>query len=185
LNTRATAPNKPPDTYVEPVRHGFNAGQRQRWGITRMKRIRALASAIAGLILAAGCDRTVVVDRPPAQVVQAAESLAPWSNPPRYKTTEVALGQEWTVVITENVPGQKFEHYEITFRVVKVEPDRAQVTVLADHINTLPLSASRTEAPRVARRYMERLATQANKMQPQHGAAPLPSAPAGPSEGAR
>ena len=140
---------------------------------------------MAGLIMAAGCDRTVVFDRPAAQVVQAAESLAPWSNPPRYKTTEVALGKEWTVVITDNVPGQKFEHYEITFRIVKVEPDQAQVAVLAEHVNALPLSASRTQEPRVARRYMERLATEAKKMQPQQSAAPLPSAPSGPSEGAR
>jgi hypothetical protein len=154
-------------------------------GHYRMKRMMILASVMAEMILGAGCDRTVVVDRPVVQVVQAAESLAPWSNPPRYRTKEVVPGQEWTVVITENVPGQKFEHYEITFRVAKMEPDRAQVNVSADHVNALPLSSSRTEEPRVARRYMERLATEAMKMQPQQSAAPLPSAPAGPSEGAR
>jgi len=154
-------------------------------GARRMKRVMAFAFVITGVMLGAGCDRTVVVDRPATQVVQAAESLAPWSNPPRFKTTETAVGLKWTVVITENVPAQKFEHYEITFHVEKVDSERSRVAVSAARINLLGLSSSRTDEPRVAGRYLKRLAAEAMNKQPQQSAAPLPSAPAGPSEGAR
>ena len=150
-----------------------------------MKKMMTLSSVIAWGMLVTGCDRTAVVDRPAAQVVQVAESLASWSNPPMFKTTETAAEREWTVVITENVPAQKSEHYEITFHVVKVDSERSRVTVSADRVNLLGMSPSRMEEPRIARRYMERLATEAMNKQPRESAVPPPSAPAGSSESAR
>jgi hypothetical protein len=138
-------------------------------------------AVVAGLILGAGCDKTVVIDRPPAQVVRVAESLAPRHEPPRHTKTEGIPGQEWTVQFDEGVPGHKFEHHGITFRIVPADADRTGVTVTAYHADFM---GKRTAAPRIARKYLTRLVETAMKQERQPTPAPAPG-PAAPVEGAR
>lgn len=83
--------------------------------------------------------------------------MAPWSNPPRYETAEVVPDKEWSVVIRENVPGQKFEHYEITLLIRKLNSKQSEVGVQAFRINTL-LPKEKRKAGRVAKKYAEQLA---------------------------
>lgn len=125
-----------------------------------------IAVACLASVVLAGCTHSQVVAKDPAAVVLAAQSLAPWSNPPRYTTTEVVPNQEWSVVITEPVPGEKFEHHEIIIRVVRVNEKEADVSVTASHINSF-MPQTRKTANRVARRYGERLTKTLKQENPQ------------------
>lgn len=131
-----------------------------------MKQTTIVAVLMTVMIACSGCVHTRVVDHSVAQVVQVAESLAPWSNPPSYKTTEVTPGQEWQVLISENVPGQKFEHYSITFRIVKREQGQTEVTVDAERRSAL-VKNFRKNAPSIRKRYATRLAEELKNEKPQ------------------
>jgi hypothetical protein len=125
------------------------------------------AFGFVAMALCFGCTHRQVMARAPAEVVQAAQSLAPWSEPPRYKTVELVPGLEWSVVITENVPGRKFEHYEIKFRILKADENRSEISVEAERVDLMPLSPSRKSAPSIARRYAENLDASLNREKPQ------------------
>jgi hypothetical protein len=123
-----------------------------------MKRMTHLAIAcLIAATLVNGCKHSQDVNHNPSSVVEAAQSLAPQSNPPSYTTTEIVPDQEWAVVITENIPGQKFEHHEITIRVHRVNAEQSNVGIDAFRVNALPLG-KRKKADSVARQYAERLA---------------------------
>jgi len=126
-----------------------------------------IAFGCVALALCFGCTHSQIIPRRPAEVVQAAQSLVPWSVPPRYKTVELVPGREWSVVITENVPGQKFEHYEVTFRILKVDESQSEIGVEAEHVDLMPLNQSRKSAPRIARRYADKLGASLKGEQPQ------------------
>ena len=88
-------------------------------------------------MLCSGCNRSQIISHPPSDVVDAAQSLAPWSDPPRYTTTEVVTNQEWSIVITENVPGQKFQYYEVTMLIKRSPVDQSEVTIDAFRIDSI------------------------------------------------
>lgn len=125
-----------------------------------------IAFGYVALALCFGCTHSQVITRQPAEIVQAAQSLATWSVPPRYKTVEVVPGREWSVVITENA-GPKFEHYEITFRILKVDESQSKISVEAEHVDLTPLNQSRKSAPRIARRYADKLGASLKTEAPQ------------------
>ena len=118
--------------------------------------MRQFAIACLMATLLNGCSHSQIVHRKPAAVVEAAQSLAPWSDPPRYTTTEVDPNQEWSIVITENTE-QKFEHHEITIQIKRLSADQSDVAISAFRISSF-FPKHRKKANHVARKYAKRLA---------------------------
>ncbi|NLE40812.1 MAG: hypothetical protein GX615_03145 [Lentisphaerae bacterium] len=62
-----------------------------------------------------------VVSRSPQEVIQIVQSLAPNAGPTGCKIEEKVAEQEWLIIIDEGIPGEKFNHYEISFRILAQE----------------------------------------------------------------
>ncbi len=75
------------------------------------------------------------------------------------------------MLITENVPGQKFEHYSIIFRILKREQGQTEVTVDAERLSSL-VKNYRKNAPSIRQRYAARLAEELKKERPDRDSNP-------------
>ncbi len=120
-----------------------------------------IAAVALAAFLFTSCQHSQVIQKDPSEVIAAAQSLAQWSNPPRYKTTQLLPDQEWSVMITEPVPGQKFEHHEITIDIKSISTNTTAVAITAFHVNSL-LPGKQKKTNNVARQYSERLANKLN-----------------------
>ena len=107
-----------------------------------------------------GCMHSQVVSRSPQEVIQIVQSLAPNAGPTGCKIEEKVAEQEWLIIIDEGIPGEKFKHYEISFRILAQETKGTEISIKAVEANLVDSLLERPPKCRVnsvARRYAKSL----------------------------